>query len=226
VIALGTVWYGLLRPRDEPKYQGRYLSEWVAICYDQAVYVPGGLREENEARNAVLTIGTNALPHFLEWVRYETSPWQSTLRRNLPMWIQDNKVVDNWLGEAGMRRAAYGWLGINLLGTNAVSAIPTLAATLRDRTNSVTLSRATSALAAVGEVAVPALKAAFADTNTQNRWYVLHSVCELTRKLGHTNSTGPILIAAVHGREPGMRYEAEQCLQEVHARTLTNALTE
>jgi hypothetical protein len=220
VIALTTVWFALLRPRDEPKYQGRYLSEWAAIYFRYTLQSTGASGEDIEARNAILAIGTNAVPHFLNWVRYERSPWQVTLRPKLPAWIGNKKGVRDLFGDAKANRAVYGWVGINLLGTNAISAIPTLTAMLNDRTNYLTLKQATFALAAVGEVAVPDLQAAFTTTNVQFRWYVLHSVCALTRKLGHTNSTGPILMAALHDRISLMRWTAEDCLREIHS---TNA---
>jgi hypothetical protein len=55
---------------SEPIYKGRTLTEWVEMaCTGTA---PNYTTQE--AADAITAIGTNALPTFLTWLRYEQSP--------------------------------------------------------------------------------------------------------------------------------------------------------
>ncbi len=75
----------------EPEYGGRRLREWVggySYSIDRGRYTP---KQRDEA---ILGIGTNALPYLLNWIGYETPTWKSklygtlnpALRRVKPSW--------------------------------------------------------------------------------------------------------------------------------------------
>jgi hypothetical protein len=239
VIALVTVWFVFLRPRDEPKYQGRYLSEWVADykAIDAGIRASSAYSEFDpkqvalaKAAHAVRTIGTNGLAHFLKWVRATQPVWQRDLRFRLPYWLENIKSVRDWLGDAAKRRAAYGWCGICLLGTNAAGAIPTLEVMVKDRANHESSLIAIHALNFIGTASIPALQSAFADTNTPNRPDMTYSFYWMAFELGHTNTTLPILTAALHDHDPKVRVEAKRWLDSIRERwlderSLTNAPT-
>src|SRR6185436_7866661 len=64
------------RPK-EAEYQGKKLSEWL-----RALRNP----ESEDATNAVLAIGTNALPFLVKWVQYELPEWREGAANNTAKW--------------------------------------------------------------------------------------------------------------------------------------------
>ncbi len=74
-ILVGALVLVLLLSR-EPSYGGKRLSEWVdsySYSIDRGRYTP------KQRDQAILGIGTNALPYLLKWIRYDTRPWKSKL---------------------------------------------------------------------------------------------------------------------------------------------------
>src|SRR4051794_1569408 len=62
---------------SEPVYKGKRLSFWVE---QMPVNVPDG-RPPDECIEAVLTIGTNGLPYYLQWIQYSPSDTKSKARK-------------------------------------------------------------------------------------------------------------------------------------------------
>jgi HEAT repeat protein len=54
---------------NEPRYKGRSLTHWL-LLYGE-IWWEGG---HSEPEDALVHIGTNALPYLLEWIRYEPQP--------------------------------------------------------------------------------------------------------------------------------------------------------
>jgi hypothetical protein len=217
VIALVTVWFGFLRPRDEPKYQGRYLSEWAAIRGP----APYGSPVRAEAELAIRNIGTNALPLLLEWMHYQTPEWKLTLHRNLPRWIQRNGTYGLLLfGAASRANHSYG--AIMVLGTNAVSAVPELEGMLRDRAKSDPVLRAIQALNYLGEPGWAALQRAFADTNQLHRFLIVRSVASSMSE-GLTNARQALLLQALDDTDIKVRLNATNAVRDFAPHLLSNA---
>jgi hypothetical protein len=214
LVSLALVWFAFLRPLDEPKYQGRYLSEWLVICYHGT--------NRAEGVRAVQAIGTNALPCFLEWIRYAPSRWQTVVRYKLPSWLEKNRMVGRGLGDRGVRSGYYASLGIGLLGSNAVSAIPELELMMKDRTFSPRVSAAIVALGGIGEPAIPALQAALANATQLNRAEIIWNVRRMALA-GHTNTCLPIIVAALEDPDVGVREQATNAVMELAPHLLTNA---
>jgi hypothetical protein len=214
------VWVAFLWPA-EPKYQGRYLSDW----FTEYLTFRDNSHKGLEAESALRAIGTNGLPFYLKWMRYEPAQWQSTLFRKLPSWITKSKVVRDWRDETAARLVSYSHsrVGIQLLGTNAVSAIPELVTIMKDRSKLYNSMQACYALATIGEPALPALQDAFADTNASYRHTVVMCVSLMTSDLGHTNTTGPLLTAALHDPDETLREAAKICLRQIHWRSHNKA---
>ena len=128
VIILGVV-LPILNRESEPSYNGRTLSEWLKLSRRPAVSegFPG------EATLAVRSIGTNALPFLLKWIRYELPPWREKVltlatRPVESKTLSEGKIVYGnslILGES-TRLAELAELGFVILNTNAISAIPDL----------------------------------------------------------------------------------------------------
>ena len=66
-VIAGVVAYGLLNPNNEPKYQGRSLSDWLDEYQDSRRY------ENGDPAIAVRNIGTNALPYLVKWISSRSS---------------------------------------------------------------------------------------------------------------------------------------------------------
>ena len=131
-------------------------------------------------------------------------------------------MVGDWLGDAAERRAEYGWWGIVLLGTNAVSAIPELKAKLSDRTNPSDSDRALNALVLVGEEGIPVLEAAFVDPQQVSRWCILWGFSEMVRA-GHTDRCLPKLVEALTNTDVSVRLAATNFVQKLAPEVFTNA---
>src|SRR5437868_11086146 len=90
----------LIWPRErEPVYQGRSLSEWIGRYYrlEYRGQVPPP-EEGNQAKEAVLHIGTNGVPSLVEWVRCERDGRSRTrhllgVTTRLPRAVRDSSFV-------------------------------------------------------------------------------------------------------------------------------------
>lgn len=213
VFALGLAWF--LRPRNEPKYQGRYLSEWADLLTR-----PEPTEADRRAVwHALEQIGTNGLPMYVAWMSVETPRWKWSLRGKLPGTLAQNKTIANWLGEKDRIRAALGMHGIEFCGTNAASAIPALNSLMINRTTTLEQQFAIDALTGIGGQSIPVLKAALADQHHPFRTRILMSMHRLSLS-GYTNECMPTLIAALEDCNPSVREMATNLLQG----TFTNHL--
>src|SRR5947208_3272226 len=68
----------VLQDYKQPRFEGRSLSVWMAIFADElergSASGPGA--------HALATIGTNAIPYLLEWMRYRPS-WRDNLMEGI-----------------------------------------------------------------------------------------------------------------------------------------------
>lgn len=215
-----TVAYFVLKPIDEPKYQGRSLSEWLAI-YRSDVYLQQ-TPEFEEARQAVLNIGTNALPYLLKWIRYEPPAWRETLRRNLPSRIWDNDTFQKWIKGPTGERASHANAAFGILGTNALAALPELEALMKDNAAPRTASRAMSALASLGRSSLPIFETALADSNQTNRYRIIYNIRLMAWAEG-TNTCLPLLLQALTNDDRMVRTATTNVLTQLAPEMLTNA---
>src|SRR5580765_7321909 len=74
ILAVGLVCVGVLvlmmRLDQEPDYQGKALSEWVAV-YDSS--------NGRQGEGAIRAIGRSGLPYLIEWIGYERPRWKEQL---------------------------------------------------------------------------------------------------------------------------------------------------
>lgn len=157
------------RGPKEPVYEGKHLSLWVKQAWE------GGVGPEvNAASNAIVAIGTNALP----WLMYQ-------LKKPLPLW---KTQVGRF---AGWQRAVQ--LGIehpdmrlfvvanafSLLGSNVALALPALGELLDMEDRCIF---AASAMAGAGELALPYFTAGVESTNEARAGASLHGMALLGRE--------------------------------------------
>jgi hypothetical protein len=106
----------MLWPEEpEPVYKGKKLSEWLAFVAKTA--------SPDETRLAIEYIGTNGIPFYLEWMRYEPSfvkRAESILAHYVGRWLHLK-----WSpGDAKVVRAFGAYQALTTLGEKAEPAIP------------------------------------------------------------------------------------------------------
>jgi hypothetical protein len=97
---------------------------------------------------------------------------------------------------------------------------------MNDGTNLHCANLAFRTLSRMGEPAIPAFQAAFADTNAPYRRDAFFHACAMDHKLGRTNATVPILTAALHDQDPVVRDTAEVWLRQFQEDGLIKAKAE
>jgi len=135
---------------SEPLHQDKPLSFWLGeIGYNQQE-----MRRE-EARKAIRSIGTNAIPWLLADLRQDEPKWKRLLKE----WITRQSFLNVKYRSADARSSEAAW-AFKALGPSGRSAIPELVQLLDRNPGYVP-----AALSGIGTDAVPALVAALAHTN-------------------------------------------------------------
>jgi HEAT repeat protein len=169
----------------EPQYNGKKLSEWLALQNDRP----------EEADVAVRAIGTNALPILIKWAEFQVPVWRLRLLKlypKFPSLFFRSSIVRFIANDKQQVRAYNSVFGFQVLGTNASSAAPELVRFLTDKRNQ---GRETAALALAyvgGPDSLPALLAAVQDKTTPDMQRAL-----VARAISHLNYRGPDLSNAV-----------------------------
>jgi hypothetical protein len=191
--------YGLLKPRNEPRYQGRDLSDWLEE------YSASGRRDwDRDAEIAVRNIGTNALPYLVKWATYKTPAWRTSLGKKLPAFIT---AGEDWFGGNDLWRSHRAWMGLRILGTNAVSVVPELLQTFEFTQRPTEWGVISDVLVNLGEDAAPALKAGLANPNLPGRDHFIYVLSAMTYRYG-TNICLPILVEALDHEDLQVRCAA------------------
>lgn len=201
---------------NEPMYQARPLSHWLEVYSDPDV----SAGEKIEARNAVLSIGTNALPYLLEAIRRESPDWRRKLRRHVADEIRTNEALDNFFyGDS--RKATEAMMGFAILGSNANAAIPELIG-LFNNTNALRTSQcAMGALSVIGLKGFPILAFGLANTNRPNRIALVYHISWMAETVG-TNTVLPPLLNALNDQDPLVRKAASRVLLKLAPEAITN----
>lgn len=141
------------RGPKEPAYQGRLISEWIIESFAP----PAAKKNEDSSRKALQAVGTNALPYLLHLFAVTDAP----LTRKVSSWVSkiSNGRVQYFPKERAMRIASR---GLQLLGTNAIPALPTLGKYLDDSWRG---QYAPQSMTGCGRAALPYLTKASASTN-------------------------------------------------------------
>jgi hypothetical protein len=177
VLVLGAVvFYFAIKEPALPSYNGKKLSEWLVIyeakfsigAPDEGPTRPAA--DVEQARAAIESIGSNAVPVMLNWMRYGRHTWRSrywSAIRRLPsavtrpiMWFgipDDEPVTESTVAS-----------GFGALGPSVAIAVPGLFSLLKDQCSVPGESfwgDPVWALASAGTNALPGLLALMEDTN-------------------------------------------------------------
>jgi hypothetical protein len=216
----------------EPSYAGEPLSEWLVLYERPGRH--GGV--PTAAERAIRSIGTNALPCLLEWIRYELPPWRRALLK-VATWPVPGKTLDEGKVVYGkssiegksLRRAEQAQVGFALLYTNAVSAIPELEALMKNNRKPSVGLRAIYALSEIGIAALPALTNALANVNQTNRIDIIYAIYGMVQNSPYyyrdtcRAACLPALTRALSDPDPGVSRQAETTLYNLAPHTLTDA---
>ena len=133
--------------KGEPSYGGKRLSEWVdsySYSIDRGQYTP------KQRDQAILGIGTNALPYLLKWIRYETPPWKTKLFGTLNPALKSVKPSWQLTDENEHSRADGSVLALITLSPETDATIAALSKLLNDPATSPSVRiRAENVLACI-----------------------------------------------------------------------------
>jgi len=121
VAGLAVLW---LLPSSAPSYKGQSISTWIY----QGYLDPNLKGDRRQAEEAVLAVGTNALPYYVKLLRTKRdSPLKLGIYRFLDdhPWLKMGVDIRRWAYSEGYSRAV-GMVGLSLLGPDAQPAIQDL----------------------------------------------------------------------------------------------------
>jgi hypothetical protein len=190
----------------EPKYKGKTLSAWLALGN-------GGRVEYREpAREAVVQIGTNAVPALLRMLREKDSLLTKAISKISQKfrWLPEPTLAEDVHLNAG--------LGFCILTNQAVSAIPALIAIYHENVSESSQDAAFASLEAIGWTAVskPVLYEGLTNRYGSIR---MRAMWELT-PTNTPDVSVPILIQSLNDPVPSVQWSAAGKLR----RFGTNAL--
>jgi len=183
IVALVAGLWLVLNRNAEPTYDGRHLSEWVVIAapMNPVTYTTF---EKEAAANAIRAIGTNGLPHLIQWLGYEPKGLGKLLFFNFqkaPQRFQTNPAILSMV----YKRAVQAWgaeESFSILGSSAAPAIPAISQILHSTNYSTrTRSHALSALAFIGPEAFPAMLGVVSNLSQLSDLWITHPLTRLKR---------------------------------------------
>jgi FOG: HEAT repeat len=202
----------------EPEYNGKKLSQWLAVQND----LPA------EASDAIRAIGTNALPVLVSWVESQVPAWRYKLARpfsQFPGFVYRDSLVNFLVNGKAQVRSFNSVFAFQVLGTNASAAIPELSRFVTDARNHERQVAAHALAYIGGREALPPLLAALEDKTVPDLQragiagaipYLNYRGPELTNAvpvmiacLGETNPFVPSLAATALGT---FLVQPEQCV--------------
>ncbi len=152
----------------EPSYNGKRLSEWIVLARRSTGYYSSPLRVGaydakgwTDSRDAVLHIGTNALPCLLRWLPYRDARWKTdlfNLARKMPASALQSFLVRKLDPNRHERPDNVALTGLVVLGENAGPAVPDLTRLMNNLNDQDTSMKAMLCLACMGEAGQPALR--------------------------------------------------------------------
>lgn len=171
----------LLRPAPEPVYNGQSLSEWVWSYHGG--WGPLETRPKSAAQ-AIQQIGSNAIPHLLEWIQFDYSPTKQQLRGTIGSWksrlASFLNIQQAWSrGFQDVQLAESAPEAFGLLREHGTLAVPGLTRILNDPRHPWAANNAAEALARIGGPALPVLTTALQGTNAEIRGLVLKHISRL-----------------------------------------------
>ena len=190
--------------QPEPEYKGRPLSYWLVEgnpilddTYPNFQILEDYLSAFRSpvATEAIQAIGTNAIPYYLKWIRYEAPSWRKKLADKLQPQTALSFRIKSWVGinRSDLLAMASG-LAIAQLGTNATAATPVLATLILNTNAPKTALRAMRALCYLGTNGLQPLISAIHDPQYSLRSVAVMCLSCTTGNEAPGTATIPVLI--------------------------------
>jgi HEAT repeat protein len=176
----------------EPEYNGKRLSEWLAIQNDRP----------EEASDAIRAIGTNALPVLVSWTEFHVPAWRYRLARpfsNFPGFIYRDSLVNFLVSGKAQVRSFNSVFAFRVLGTNASAVIPELSRFVMDARNRERQVAAHALAYIGGREALPPLLAALKDKTVPDlqRAGIAGAIPYLNYRGPELTNAVPVMIACL-----------------------------
>ena len=170
---LATVLVVVFNREREPEYQGRRLSFWVRDLPWQDPRSGHALADE-----AILHIGTNAIPYLVKWMQYEKPAWKAKL-----YWAANivlNGVNRDWeILDKQALRARGAKYAFRSLGPNAHAAVRDLNRLMTEAQSDSVSFNAASALGHLGKDGLRPLSSGLTNQQGRLRAFCVHSIADL-----------------------------------------------
>jgi hypothetical protein len=176
----------------EPEYDGKKLSDWLAVQNERPT----------EVSDAVRAIGTNGVPILIRWVEYQTPPWRYRLARmyfKVSRFMYSDSLVNILVNGKAKMRSYNSLFAFRILGTNASPAIPELARFVTDARNRDRKAAAQALAHIGGRDALPPLLAALKDKTVPDldRALIAGAIPYLNYRGVQLTNAVPIMIACL-----------------------------
>lgn len=211
LIVVGTVGWNLTCEREqvpEPVYEGKPLSEWLLRFPPSARALNSDFTEGRIL--AIRSIGTNAVPWLLKWVRFQPQTWRTNLAAGaarLPRSIASASIYD-WIYEGDARtRSQQASYTFGALGADAKMAYPELRAIATNSQGGFATEAAVEALVYCGVDAVPSILTMAANTN--------FAATRTIRRAEFFNNFSRRLTAYLNDSDPLVRQGATNIAKQV-----------
>lgn len=160
---VGVVVWQLAR-EHEPSYKGKPITFWIREGYWPRS--PSSKITPDQAREAVLAVGTNALPFYVKLLQ---TPTDSAFKQKFHAWQDQHPWMKlNLMGTMAGQRRFTGSCGIGILGPQAKPAFAAIT-NLLTTADSDQMACATRALVDIGLEGIGPLTNALVTTNAESR---------------------------------------------------------
>jgi hypothetical protein len=162
--------------KPEPVYKGRKLSEWVREL------TVSGIRstdKDAEIQEAIVAIGTNGFPFYMEWLSYQPNLIKKGIMYSAGF---ANGWFDiPWHPYAEVERAMGVQVAFSILGAQGQPAIPQLNWYATNSTSESVREGAMGCLGEIGRPSIPILLILMTNKNPQIRQLAVGKACRFGR---------------------------------------------
>lgn len=162
------------RSYERAVYRGRHVSEWAMDLHPNL-----GSRDTNEAMQAFLVLGSNAVPALRAQLDSRTPYHEKLLLQNVRRFPRTIRryLFDKIKPEKALAQRVGAARALSVIGPSALEAIPDLIVALQDPAGEMRWAAA-QALAHLGEPAIAALAAAATNANVTLRQIAVYALGE------------------------------------------------
>ena len=183
----------------EPVYRGRSLESWLRE-FDN----PQSSTNFAAAREAVLQMGTNVLPHLEKYLRHRDSRWHRPwIRLQDKLHILRPPVDYDFFWH---RRAA---IAVGQFGEAGAPAFPAMAEAAQNRQAEQTVAFALSWML---PKSAPVLTNLLSSTNPTTRYRAIDALATVPSHPQVASMASTVLLSALHDSDPGLRMTAASAL--------------